>query len=389
VVANSTEEFPEEKSLAPSKPQTPFGEMLTYYLRMEPQLFKTALEEQLKKLDEEANAARMEEETQNLDVVKNEQTLDLTLSKRMEEVRANERRFALQDLMYISVLEKFVLLGVDMLPRMDEQVMETETSLEALTQGVHSTEALELVREHVLAVMGQTALAFASAKLKLSKLQMAQIYAASVMFGYFLRGVDKRFQLERALGLISEVDLTDAASRLEKLFHETANLESVDNPDVASSSKESVIQEPQDVSPDQPTSQTSQGGSLRRYVESFDADAMREMAALVSVEGAALVERQTLALFGDVKQLQTEMQTVIGSNVISAEELFKRVQDAVRDDAVSTLVMTVGTQRRAVLEAVAFGTFLRDVERHIDSEYNLLTALPPPQSAGGGPSVGF
>ena len=40
------------------------------------------------------------------------------------------------------------------------------------------------------------------------------------MFGYFLRGVDKRFQLERSLGLISDADLTDAASRLEKLFHE-------------------------------------------------------------------------------------------------------------------------------------------------------------------------
>ena len=34
-------------------------------------------------------------------------------------MRANDRRFMLQDLMYISVLEKFVLLGVDMLPRME------------------------------------------------------------------------------------------------------------------------------------------------------------------------------------------------------------------------------------------------------------------------------
>ena len=51
-----------------------------------------------------------------------------------------------------------------------------------------------------------------------------QIYAASVMFGYFLRGVDKRFQLERAMGLISDVDMTDAASRLEKLFQEVSSL---------------------------------------------------------------------------------------------------------------------------------------------------------------------
>ena len=171
----------------------------------------------------------------------------------MQEVRAKERSHDLQDLMYISVLEKFLVIGVDMLPRMDgrlcdvlkycedvtcetDETADGDSTLEALTRGVHSVEALDLVREHVLAVMGQTAMAVASAKLKLSKLQMAQvrfaygishlsthvsqIYAASIMFGYFLRGVDKRFQLERSLGLISDADLTDATSRLEKLFHE-------------------------------------------------------------------------------------------------------------------------------------------------------------------------
>lgn len=39
--------------------------------------------------------------------------------RRMEEVRANEVRATLEDLMYVSILEKFVLLGVEMLPRMD------------------------------------------------------------------------------------------------------------------------------------------------------------------------------------------------------------------------------------------------------------------------------
>jgi hypothetical protein len=37
----------------------------------------------------------------------------------MEEVRSNELRATLEDLMYVSILEKFLLLGVDMLPRMD------------------------------------------------------------------------------------------------------------------------------------------------------------------------------------------------------------------------------------------------------------------------------
>ena len=40
-------------------------------------------------------------------------------ARRMEEVRAAEVRATVEDLLYVSILEKFVLLGVEMLPRMD------------------------------------------------------------------------------------------------------------------------------------------------------------------------------------------------------------------------------------------------------------------------------
>lgn len=43
----------------------------------------------------------------------------------MEEVRASEVRATLEDLMYVSILEKFLLLGVDMLPRMDGEAEAT------------------------------------------------------------------------------------------------------------------------------------------------------------------------------------------------------------------------------------------------------------------------
>lgn len=64
------------------------------------------------------------------------------------------------------------------------------------------------------------------------------------------------------------------------------------------------------------TAGSSSGGSssaggksaLRRYVESFDQAAMVETARVVSVEGAALVERQTSALLGDIKKLTAQMQ---------------------------------------------------------------------------------
>lgn len=39
-----------------------------------------------------------------------------------------------------------------------------------------------------------------------------------MMFGYFLRKVDSRFQLERSVGVLTDIDTLDAAKKLEKLF---------------------------------------------------------------------------------------------------------------------------------------------------------------------------
>ena len=44
-----------------------------------------------------------------------------------------------------------------------------------------------------------------------------QVYAASIMFGYFLRRVDTRFQLSRRMGLLAE-STEDTVARLERLF---------------------------------------------------------------------------------------------------------------------------------------------------------------------------
>lgn len=44
-----------------------------------------------------------------------------------------------------------------------------------------------------------------------------QVYAASIMFGYFVRRVDKRFQLERSLGMLPQ-NTEEAVARLERLF---------------------------------------------------------------------------------------------------------------------------------------------------------------------------
>lgn len=51
-------------------------------------------------------------------------------------------------------------------------------NLVALTEGIHSKEALELVREHMLGVMGAAASnKFSTELIKMSKFQMAQVRA--------------------------------------------------------------------------------------------------------------------------------------------------------------------------------------------------------------------
>lgn len=374
--------------LAPVKPKTSYGEMLGYYLKMEPQLFKAAVEDQLMKLKSE----REEKEKRRLQIedsssVGKKDKAELVLQKRMEELRASEVAATLEDLMYVSILEKFLLLRVEMLPRMDGFVDVSPTNLTALTEGIHSKEALELVKEHLMGVMGPAQMnQFSNVNVKMSKFQMAQVYAASIMFGYFLRRVDKRFQLERSMGTMP-IDREDAVKRLEKLFSLADS--TADDVDVASGG-ESASGATAGASKEPAASENSnlpvkkEKSALRGYVESFNQTTMVEMARIVSAEGAALVERQTSAVLGDIQRLTQEIQAAVGRDASSMDEVMERMAKAVEKDQVETLTMTVGTQRRAVLEAVAYGTFLRDVETWVQVDYGLLTPLPAPRGFGGG-----
>jgi uncharacterized membrane protein YgcG len=450
----TTQPQPQQQQQAPAQPKTPYGQMLTYYLAMQPQLFTEAVDDQLRRLQaEKDNNAKsptqqlllpgtddqqqpppsptphpeMTEEEESAALANNNPKDDKSMAllrRRIDEQRAAESRATLEDLLYVSILERFVLLGVEMLPRLDGVVDARQANLIALTEGVHSKEALELVREHLLSATGGAggAPVFSNALVKMSKFQMAQVYAASVMFGYFLRRVDKRFQLERSVGVLGAPALgraltqgsldsidgnspqaaamaasnEEAVARLEALLARAADMEVADDPDSAPSSleeDEAGEQQPrgrreqQQPPPPRDASPTARGPTLRAYIERFDPATMAQTARVVSVEGAAVVERQTTALFGDVKQLTRAMQEALQKDgpVTSAADLYSRIERVVSENAVETLAMTVGTQRRVVLEAVAFGAFLRDVEDRVQGQYvGLLTPMPPPPGGRGG-----
>lgn len=297
-----------------------------------------------------------------------------------------------------------------------------------MTEGVHSKEALDLVKEHLMAVMGPASQAFGSTPVKFGKLQAAQVYAASIMFGYFIRRIDKRFQLDMALGTLDDQGVANAAARLEKLFKSTHLEDDVDEDgrpvgEGAGEGTQGARGGKGEARVD-PGEQSSARTTLKGYMERFDQATLQETARLVSVEGMALVERQTIGLFGKISDLQRwgavpacdhghgrdshhgsagsagsalstdeshpllvcrEMQEAVGemNEIADMQELVRKLQQAVVEDKVQTVTMTAATQRRMVLEAVAYGTFLRDVETMIDDEYALLTPLP----SYGGPGL--
>jgi hypothetical protein len=266
--------------------------------------------------------------------------------------------------------------------------------LTRLTDGVHSAEALSMVKEHLMGMLGPEAnAAYGNALVRTSKLQAAQMYAASIMFGYFLRKADKRFSLDRAMGTLP-LNPEESARSLEALFESASAMDSVDEADLGLGGDARGRPSASERSDDMKIKTNASEGklTLKQYIQSFDAATLAETARVVSLEGVVLAERQTGALFGSVETLAREMQSALeegGEPITSPEELMRRVEDVVGGGKVATVTLPVATQRRVVLEAVAFGSFLRDAEAFVDArDGRLLTPAPrrrgPPGMLGGG-----
>ena len=391
---------------APMDPGSAHGQMLAHVLDNESHLFTAAVEATLDRMSEELDAD--EQRQGSVDVTADEDETAVTsrsasaadgglvLFRRIQAMRASERRNGVQDVMYANILQKFRGLNVDMLPPLDEEMFDVRgVDLTRLTDGVHSANALSMVKEHLMGMLGPAASsASANALVRTSKLQAAQMYAASIMFGYFLRKADKRFSLDRAMGTLP-LNPEESARSLEALFESASAMDSVDEAHLGMGSGDDAEGGRPSASErsDDRRQFASEGKlTLKQYIQSFDAATLAETARVVSLEGVVLAERQTGALFGSVETLAREMQSALeegGEPITSPEELMRRVEDVVGGGKVATVTLPVTTQRRVVLEAVAFGSFLRDAEAYVDArDGRLLTPAPrrrgPPGMLGGG-----
>lgn len=338
--SNSSSNYSDSSSpIAPLQLESPIGQFLSEILHSHPHLLPAAVDQQLEQL-------QIDRESQKKDDSPSSGT-DLVLYKRIAEVKANERKRALEEILYALVVQKFVEAGVSMVPSLSlsdpsgrvDQWPSEEDRLERL----HSPEAYEMIKNHLSLILGQR-LDDGSSIAPISKLRVGQVYAASIMYGYFLKRVDQRFQLEKSMKTLPWGAEEEDTTIKQSMPDESRPSVGTPHPEASSWSSPSPGEFEDRIKPCR----------LRTYVMSFGQETLQRYAAIRSKEAFGLIEKHTEALFGRPEIVITPQGTM----------------DSSKDDLIK---ISFGGLKRLVLEAVTFGSFLWDVESYVDSRYHFVT----------------
>jgi len=232
-----------------------------------------------------------------------------------------DRRRAVSELLHVAVARKFQEIGVPLIRglRGQAEVAFGPVDLRGLSTRIHSEDALELVKEHTLDIIGEWSHLTRDFKLEVALVQAAEVYMGSALFGYALQRADARFRLEKLL--------------------------------------------PPGPAP----------GSLRDYVASFGPEEAERAMSVDSLEAEAAVERHVRALFGSLRQLRQELFEAIGDEAVEAgsDQAMALLKQAVLAGKVASVRISVGDLRRLTLEGTAFGRLLADAEAEVDALHGL------------------
>ncbi|CAA6664746.1 unnamed protein product [Spirodela intermedia] len=181
--------------MAPLQLESPTGQFLSQILISHPHLLSAAVDQQLEQLQTDRDAEKEKEPSDS--------GTDIVLYKRISEVKANERKRALQEILYTLVVQKFMDADVSLIPGLSQSSdpsgrVDQWPPQEDELRKLHSPEAYEMIQNHLALILGNR-LGDASAVAPISKFRVGQVYAASVMYGYFLKRVDQRFRLEKTM----------------------------------------------------------------------------------------------------------------------------------------------------------------------------------------------
>ncbi|XP_050376932.1 UV-B-induced protein At3g17800, chloroplastic [Argentina anserina] len=321
--------------VAPLQFESPAGQLLGQILQTHPHLLPAAVDQQLEKLQTEKDAQEVESPASKG-----------PLYKRIAEVKEKERRAALQEIIYCLIVQKFLENEISMIPKISTTSDPTGRvdfwpNQEQKLESVHSSEAFEMIQSHLSLVLGERLVGVGplSSLVEISKIKLGKLYAASIMYGYFLKRVDQRFQLERTMNILPKRITQD--------------------PDPTPANQlwapDSLFRIPPDGGDEAGFMDNGENKpyQLRSYVMYLDAETLQRYATIRSKEAISLIESQTQALFGkpDIR--------IAGDGSVDTS-----------NDEVISLTFTGLTM--LVLEAVAFGSFLWDAETYVESKYNFV-----------------
>lgn len=260
-------------------------------------------------------------------------------ARRIAQLKENECQVAVEDIMYLLIFYKFSEIKVPLVPRLSGCVyngrLEIWPPKDWELESIYSFEVLEIVREHIAAVIGLRANSSITdhwAITTIAKSSLSRIYIASILYGYFLKSALLRLQLEQCVALDSQ-DLP-LRQRTTVQHHGIKNL--------LFGRIGSIQSESQSLDP---SSQEKKPENLKCYVMGFDPETLQRCAKLKSKEATSLIENHSSALFGDEKT------------------------GSLDDDEV--ILTSFSSLKRLVLEAVAFGSFLWETEECVNTVYKL------------------
>lgn len=348
--ASSSDSLEPAAPFAPLQLESPVGQFLSQILVSHPHLVPAAVEKQLEQLQTDRDAEKQKEEP-------SASGTDLVLYRRIAEVKANERRKALEEILYALIVQKFIDVNVSLLPTITSSdpsgQVDTWPAEDEKLERLHSPEAYEMIQNHLTLILGNR-LGDSTSVAQISRLRVGQVYAASVMYGYFLKRVDQRFQLEKTMKILPR-GVADEEINVQKAFQGEMGNSGTGNEDLPKSgqSHPEVSSWGSDGSPPGGFAPGMKSSRLRNYVMSFDGDTLQRYATIRSKEAVTIVENHTEALFGRPEIVITPEGTI----------------DSSKDELIR---ISFGGLRRLVLEATTFGSFLWDVESYVDSRYHFV-----------------
>ncbi|XP_022758756.1 UV-B-induced protein At3g17800, chloroplastic-like isoform X1 [Durio zibethinus] len=321
---------------APLELRSAPGKFLTSVLQNQRQFFHFAAANELKQLagDRDTAVGRM---------FLSSDSDEACLHRRIAQLKEHECQAAVEDVMYMLIFYKFSEIRVPLVPKLSRCIyngrLEILPPKDWELESIHSIEVLKMVREHVSTVIGLRANSSVTdnwATTEILRLQLGQVYASSILYGYFLKSASSRHQLERCLSLALQ----------DGLIHTN----SLKFPDLLPCGFKSLVfglvSDMQSVSLGLgPGRQEKNLEELKYYVMGFDPETLQRCAKLKSKEAVNLIEKHCCALFGDEHTGMLETDEVI--------------------------LTSFSSLKRLVLEALAFGSFLWDIEEYVDTVYKL------------------